>query len=197
MTTTDAHPTDVLVPRVLWAQRHNRVYVTIEVFGVKDEKITLTPTALEFSGTRSEDNAKFAVQLEFYANIVPEESQKSVTGRNVAFILQKEQEDLPYWPRLIKDTKKMHYIALDFSKWCDEDEEGGDDKGAEDFANFGGMGGMPGMGGMGGMPGMDFANFDPSQFANMGQDEDEEDSLYNDDDEEEKEEHEKEEGNAQ
>lgn len=166
MTTTDVHPTDILVPRVLWAQRHDRVYLTIEVFGVKDEKINLTPTSLEFSGTRSEDNAKFAVHLEFYAAIDPEQSQKSITGRNIAIILQKEQDDQPYWPRLIKDTKKMHYIAIDFAKWCDEDEEG--EKDTQDFGNFGGMG--------------DFSNFDPSQFANMGNDDYEDDSLYNDDD---------------
>lgn len=183
MTTTDVHPTDVLVPRVLWSQRHDRVYLTIEVFGVKDEKITLTPNSLEFSGTRSEDNAKFAVHLEFYAAIDPEQSQKSITGRNVAFILYKEQDDQPYWPRLIKDTKKMHYIAIDFAKWCDEDEEG--EKGPEDMGNFGGMG-------MG-----DFGNFDPSQFAGMGNDQEEDDSLYNDEEEEEEEKEAGQDGNAQ
>lgn len=171
MTTTDTHPTNVLVPRVLWAQRHDRVYLTIEIFGVKDEKISLSANSLEFSGTRSEDNANFAVHLEFFDAIVSEQSQKSITGRNVAFILIKEKDDQPYWPRLIKDTKKMHYIAVDFAKWCDEDEEGGDDG-----KDFGGMG--------------DFGNFDPSQFANMGNDdyEEDDDSLYKDDEDEEEEE---------
>lgn len=183
MTTTDSHPSDILVPRVLWAQRHDRVYLTIEVFGVKEETINLTANSLEFTGIRSEDNAKFAVHLEFFDAIDPEESKKSISGRNVAFILMKEKDDQPYWPRLVKDTKKMHYIAIDFAKWCDEDEEG--EKGAEDLGNFGGMGG--------GMGGMDFSNFDPSQFANMGNDNyDEDDSLYNDDDEEEQKENEEE-----
>lgn len=148
MTTADIHPTDALVPRVLWAQRKDKVYVTIEVFEVKDEKLVLTENSLQFNGTRSEDNAKFAVSLEFYSPIDVEKSQKNVNPRNISLVLYKQDETVGYWPRLIKDVKKVHYIAIDFSKWVDEDEEG---HLKDDFMN--GMG--------------DFSNFDPSQFSNM------------------------------
>ena len=148
--TTDVHPSDVLVPKCLWAQRHDRIYLTIDVFDPKDVDIKLDAGSLNVRCTRSEDNAKFAVDLEFFDTVVPAESQKSTTGRNISFILLKEKDDQPYWPRLVKDTKKLHYIAVDFTKWVDEDEE--DSKGGNDFMGNG-MG--------------DFSSFDPSQFANM------------------------------
>jgi len=28
----------------------------------------------------------------------------------------------PYWPRLLKDTSKVHWLKTDFDKWRDEDD---------------------------------------------------------------------------
>lgn len=165
--TTDVHPSDVLVPRVLWAQHHDKIFITLEVFGVKDEVINITPDRLIFQGTRSTDNAKFAVDLEFYAPINIESSQKNVNPRNVAFVLQKEDDTQSYWPRLVKEAKKLHYISIDFSKWIDEDEEGS--------KSAGGLGGDIG----------DFSSFDPSQFSKYDNADEEDD--FNSDDVEEKE----------
>lgn len=61
-------------------------------------------------------------------------------------VLRKKQLKEEYWPRLLKDNKKLHFLKTDFDKWVDEDEQ---DAMPEDD-----LGGMPGMGGMGGMPGM-------------------------------------------
>lgn len=63
--------------------------------------------------------------------------------------LQKKELKLEYWPRLLKENKRLHFLKTDFDKWVDEDEQ--NEAPEEDFSQFGGMGGMPGMGGgMGG-----------------------------------------------
>jgi prostaglandin-E synthase len=38
------------------------------------------------------------------------------------FIIKK-QEKGPYWPRLLKDGKKVHWLKADWNKWKDEDDE--------------------------------------------------------------------------
>ena len=37
----------------------------------------------------------------------------------------KPSSDQEYWPRLLKSTQKVPNIKVDWSKWVDEDEEGG------------------------------------------------------------------------
>ena len=84
----------------------------------------------------------------------------------MSFRLRKKELKEEYWPRLIKETKRVHYLKTDFDKvsqdtfdhtkssrlrtdriqWVDEDEQDG---APDDDALGGGMGGMPGMGGMG------------------------------------------------
>jgi hypothetical protein len=73
------------------------------------------------------------------------------------FILKK-QERGPYWPRLLKDTKKVHWLKADWNKWKDEDEEVEEDVGqGNDFDNmFKQMGGLGGLGGAGGFGGPGF-----------------------------------------
>lgn len=55
------------------------------------------------------------------------------------FILKK-QEKGPYWPRLLKEAKKVHWLKADWNKWKDEDEED-----EEDAGGLGGMGDMSSM----------------------------------------------------
>lgn len=143
-----------MIPRVLWAQRKDVVFVTFEVFEVKEEKIDIKDNVISFEGVRASDGAKFAVNLELYGAIDASNSKISVGHRDVSLVLAKAEGAGPHWPRLLKSTQKMHYIHTDFSKWIDEDEED-----EEELAAMGGMGGMGG----------NFANFDMSQFAGMGE----------------------------
>ena len=53
------------------------------------------------------------------------------------FIIKKT-EDGPYWPRLLKDSKKVHWLKADWNKWKDEDEE----EEVEEGAAGGGGGGQ-------------------------------------------------------
>ncbi|KAK2038607.1 HSP20-like chaperone [Colletotrichum somersetense] len=158
-------------PEVLWAQRSsasepskNFVYLTISVPDVPAEnlKLDLKPTGLSFSGTSNTLKRSYAVDLEFYAEIDPAESKINHTAKNVELKLQKKELKEEYWPRLLKEAKKAHFLKTDFDKWVDEDEQ--DEAAEEDFSQFGGMGGMPGMGGAGG----DFGGIDFSKLGGGG-----------------------------
>lgn len=107
----------------------------------------------------------YAVEFEFFKEIIPEESKQSISGRNMFFVLVKKEKDQEYWPRMIKSSKKPFYLKTDFAKWKDEDEEEEEEGPAVDMPtqNFdlsqlmqmsgGAMGGMGGMGGAGGFGG--------------------------------------------
>ncbi|KAK9254378.1 putative Hsp90 binding co-chaperone [Lipomyces tetrasporus] len=159
-------------PEVLWAQRSselepekNVIYLTVNAIDVESPDVTITPTTFSYKGT-SASGKEYAVDLEFFDEIDIENSKKTITGRDAFFILRKKEAKEEFWPRLIKDKRKVHYIKTDFDKWVDEDEQEtapGDDYagygGGMDFSSLqnelgGAMGGMGGMGGaMGGMGG--------------------------------------------
>ncbi|CAO3567236.1 unnamed protein product [Mortierella alpina] len=140
--------TPTLTPEVLWAQRANLVYVTVNIPDTTPT-INLTENKLEVSAT-SEGKA-YAVDLEFHEPIETESAITNTNPRNIHFTLKKKSEK--WWPRLNKGSKKLNFVKTDFARWKDEDDEDDEPEASEAF-DMGGMGGMPGMGGMGGMPGM-------------------------------------------
>jgi hypothetical protein len=151
-----------VTPEVLWAQRSsnvdadkNFVYLTINVPDVPagNIKLDLKPTGLTFEGRSDTLKKTYFVELEFFAEIDPAESKTNHTARDVEMKLRKKELGETYWPRLLKEAKRMHFLKTDFDKWVDEDEQ--NEAPEEDFgANFGGPGGPGGPGGMGGLPGM-------------------------------------------
>ncbi|KAI2463208.1 HSP20-like chaperone [Annulohypoxylon bovei var. microspora] len=182
-----------VTPEVLWAQRSsntdpekNFIYLTISVPDIPKEnlKLDLQPTSLTFTGHSDTLKRTYHLELTFYAEIDPAESKTHHTARNVELKLRKKELNDEYWPRLLKESKKVQFLKTDFDKWVDEDEQ--NEAPEDDFSQFGG-GGMPGgMGGMGGMPGMgpgggDFSGIDFSKLGGgdmppMGGEEEEEDS---------------------
>lgn len=136
-----------MLDAVLWAQRSsvsdaakNFVYLTISVPDVPKEglQLDLKPTGLTFTGTSGTLKRKYHVELEFYAEIDPKESKINHTAKNVEMKLQKKELKEEYWPRLLKDAKKLHFLKTDFDKWIDEDEQNEAPK--EDLSQFGGGG---------------------------------------------------------
>ncbi|KAI4286796.1 MAG: hypothetical protein L6R35_003950 [Caloplaca aegaea] len=147
-------------PEVTWAQRSsatdaekNFIYLTIAAPDVKKIDLDLKPTGLTFSGTSETKETTYHLELEFYAEIDTENSKTHHTSRDVLLVLRKKELKEEYWPRLLKESKKAHFLKTDFDKWVDEDEQEGapvDDM----MGGMGGMGGgMPGMEGMAGMGG--------------------------------------------
>lgn len=147
-------------PVVLWAQRSsesepakNVIYLTIQVQDPVDVKLDLTAQKLTFSAQSADKATQYELALDFYDEIDPENSYKHESGSHILYVLRKKKVQAEFWPRLLKEKLKLHYIKTDFDKWVDEDEQ--DEQPEEDpMAGMGGMGGMPDMGGMRGMPGM-------------------------------------------
>lgn len=132
---------------VLWAQRSsaadpekNFIYLTINVPDVPKEgvQLDLKSNKLTFTGTSGTLKRKYHVELEFFAEIDPAESKINHTAKNIEVKVQKKELKEEYWPRLLKDSKKLHFLKTDFDKWVDEDEQ--NEAAEEDFSQFGGMG---------------------------------------------------------
>ena len=47
-----------------------------------------------------------------------ENSKTNHTSRDVEFVLRKKEMKEEYWPRLLKESKKMHFLKTDFDKVC-------------------------------------------------------------------------------
>ncbi|KAF2667739.1 HSP20-like chaperone [Microthyrium microscopicum] len=170
-------------PEVLWAQRSstsdpekNYVYLTITAPDVpkSDLKLDIEGAKLSFSGKSKTKGLTYAIDIEFFDEVDPAESKINHTDKNIEMVLRKKDLKEEFWPRLLKDKAKVHWLKTDFDKWVDEDEQDpeqdedymqkagglGGDGGFEgiDFSKFGagpgGPGGMPGMEGMEGLEGM-------------------------------------------
>jgi len=166
-----------LIPEVLWAQRSsttdaakNVLYVTIKASDVPKEDLDfkLTSTSLHYKG-KTTKGAIYAVDIDFYEEIDPEESRHSHSLKETSLVLRKKEKKEEFWPRLSKDKARLHWLKTDFDKWVDEDEQDGvaDEPagmdpsmmsqygGGEDAGGFGGIdfSKLGGGAGMGGMPG--------------------------------------------
>lgn len=149
-------------PCVLWAQRADKLFLTVQLGDCKEPEIKLEKEKLYFKGKsdsiqQDADHSEHEVTIEFCKPINVEESKYSVRARATEFIIIKEEE--AWWPRLLKDSTKQHWLKIDFPKWKDEDD-------SDDEAGPAGMGGMPGMGGFGGGDQPDLSEL-MSQFGGM------------------------------
>jgi len=107
-------------PAVLWAQRSDKVMVSIQLEEITEELIKVDEHCLSFRGTSG--GKVYVVDLQFNNDILPEESKQRKGGREYYFELKKKDPG-PFWPRLLKDTKKHQNIKVDFSRWKDESDE--------------------------------------------------------------------------
>ncbi|KAK9170174.1 hypothetical protein Syun_002314 [Stephania yunnanensis] len=109
-------------PEVLWAQRSDKVYLTIALPDAKDISVRSDPQgSFSFSATGAQDKP-FDFCLELYGAINPEGCKVNVGLRNIICSIQKEQKG--WWKRLLKsDEKPAPYIKVDWNMWCDEDDE--------------------------------------------------------------------------
>jgi len=193
-------------PEVLWAQRSNKdepeknfIYLTISAPDVPKSsmKLNLTDTKLTFTGHSETKKTTYHIELEFFAEIDPANSKTNHSARDVEMILRKKEAKEEFWPRLLKDNKRMHFLKTDFDKWVDEDEQnavpeddymnnfggqgmgGGDDGGfgGIDFSKLGAGAGGAGMPGMPGMEGLDAEGGADDSDDDMPELEDEEDDA--------------------
>jgi hypothetical protein len=111
---------------VTWAQRssesdetRNYLWVFINVPDVPPSSadVKVTSTSVSFTGTDIKEK-KYNVTLELYAEIDTENSKTHHTPRGVEMVLRKKTLGQEYWPRLLKEAKKVHFVKTDFDKVC-------------------------------------------------------------------------------
>ncbi|XP_076466112.1 prostaglandin E synthase 3-like [Babylonia areolata] len=145
---TSVHP-----PPLLWAQRKDKVLVTVVLENCKNPTIDLKDKSFHFGGKGGTQNMDHDVTLELYAEIDPERSQCQKTERQIFFTLIKKDPNASFWPRLTKEKNKLHFLKTDFNRWKDEDDTD-DEEEREDFnldemmssmggLNSGDLGGSP------------------------------------------------------
>ena len=112
---------------VSWAQRSSssdpeRNYITLTIGAPDVEKpsIDLKPNSLTFTGHSETKKTTYHVELEFYGEIDVENSKTHATSANVSFLLRKKELKEEYWPRLLKESKRVHYLKTDFDKVHDK-----------------------------------------------------------------------------
>lgn len=150
---TTESTSDVRIPRVLWAQRKDILFVTLEVVEAQGQSLNVTDKSLNFSATEGDTGTRYAVNFEFYEAVDPTDLKESKTDRSITLVIKKADVEQSYWPRLVK-VGKPHFVHTDFGRWKDEDDE--DDDASHgmpemDFSQFAGMAGAGGFGGLGGM----------------------------------------------
>lgn len=96
----------------------NYVFLTISVPDVPKEsmKLDLQPNKLVFTGHSDSKKITYHVELEFYAEIDVKESKTQHSARDVEITLRKKELKEEYWPRLLKDKAKVHFVKTDFNK---------------------------------------------------------------------------------
>ncbi|XP_003550101.1 co-chaperone protein p23-2-like isoform X2 [Glycine soja] len=107
-------------PEVLWAQRSDKVYLTVALPDAKNVSVKCEPQGLfTFSASGVQEEA-YSFSLELYGCIEPEKGEKG------------------WWKRLLKSEEKpAPYLKVDWNRWCDEDdEESTSDLVSDDDARF-------------------------------------------------------------
>ena len=111
-----------------WAQRHDIVYVSMELPNITETKFDVdeSNSRLTFSG--KVDGDEYGLDMLLFGQVVKEKSVFNTVGREVILTVAKKGLDAPWWPRLIAETGKNAKIAIDWSRWRDSDEEADDSK---------------------------------------------------------------------
>ncbi|KAF7804847.1 CS domain protein [Senna tora] len=130
-------------PEVKWAERVDKVYITVLLPDAKNAKVDLTPDGVfTFSASAGAEDHQYELKLELFNKVNVEESKINIGVRNIFCVVQKAEDG--WWKRLLRgEGKAPHYVKVDWDKWVDEDDDNGLgdlDLGGMDFSKFGGMG---------------------------------------------------------
>ncbi|QCD93623.1 co-chaperone protein p23-2 isoform X1 [Vigna unguiculata] len=122
-------------PEVLWAQRSDKIYLTVALPDAKDVSVKCEPQGLfSFSASGTQDES-YSFSLELYGSIEPEGCKTKSSLRNILCSIQKGEKG--WWKRLLKSEEKpAPYLKVDWNRWCDEDEESTSDLVSDDDSRF-------------------------------------------------------------
>merc|ERR1719198_2878275 len=149
-----------MLPKVVWAQRFDKVFVTFEQLNTKNVKVTFSEGLLSLEA-ETETNTYKLENMSLWSEIDTAESKWSANDRAVIISLKKKE--VQWWDALTKDKQYKNFIKVDFAKWCEEEDQeynggfGSEDGGMDMSQMLGGMGGMDLSQMGGGMGGMDLS----------------------------------------
>lgn len=82
----------------------------------KKIQLDLQSDSLTFTGYSESKKATYHLKLDFYAEIDAKESKINHTPRDIEMVIQKKELKEEYWPRLLKDKAKVHFLKTNFDK---------------------------------------------------------------------------------
>ena len=125
----------VIPPFIKWAQREDRVFLTIEVDNAKILHREIKEDSFVLDCEKSVENPQtlFHLELTFFLKIDPSKTEEKNSGKEIFYIFYKTTNK--FWPRLINGDKKLHYLKTDFEKWLDPEDSGEDDAEREENLN--------------------------------------------------------------
>lgn len=88
------------------------------------------------SAGHTEKAREYALELELFDAVIPDQVKTRLTGKSLFFTVPKKELKTEYWPRLTKNKAKLQFVKTDFDRWVDEDEQdGAADADAGDVSN--------------------------------------------------------------
>ena len=103
----------MLQPQLLWAQRKDKLYLTIDLQDCESPDIKVTNEdgvgKFDFKGTAKDNQYELSVNL--YAEVDPDNVQISNTARKI-FLMVPKQEEGDHWPRLTTEKTKHNHIQV-------------------------------------------------------------------------------------
>ncbi|KAH7288628.1 hypothetical protein KP509_31G034300 [Ceratopteris richardii] len=121
-------------PEVKWAQRSDKIYLTVELPDAKNPKVKIEPEGkFTFSATAGPEDVSYELDFHLFDKINVEESKVSVGLRHVFCVFIKAEKK--WWKRLLSpEGKPPPYLKADWDKWVDEDDE--NETSSNKFDNF-------------------------------------------------------------
>ncbi|KAI4332868.1 hypothetical protein L6164_017744 [Bauhinia variegata] len=108
-------------PTVKWAQRSDKIYLTVDLPDAKEVQLKLEPDG-KFCFTATKDGVAYEVDMDLFDRVNVEESKYNVGVRNTVYVIKKAEKK--WWDSLIKhEGKPPLFLKVDWDKWVDEEEE--------------------------------------------------------------------------
>ncbi|XP_068168927.1 very-long-chain (3R)-3-hydroxyacyl-CoA dehydratase isoform X2 [Antennarius striatus] len=110
-----------LTPLVYWAQRHEEIYLRVELTDAQNINVHVHGKVLHFraQGHGAKGQNEYEFNLEFLLPVKPEVTFRS-TQRQVNITVWKEERG--WWERPSAHERKPVYLAPDFDRWLDESD---------------------------------------------------------------------------
>ena len=106
-------------PSIRWAQRKDKVIVSVKLEDVTEEKINLEEDTLYFKA--NSQGKKWETTIELYGSIIPKGAVQRKRSSEYYFELKKKEPG-PFWKRLTEWDVHEQDVKVD-SRFSDKDDE--------------------------------------------------------------------------